>query len=133
MSERASDDTVTGIIVHEPRPEARAEYERWLDEIREACRRFPGYLSTDVIRPVDGHDSYTVVIRFKGVEQLKACLAALPERRRYPISLHLQGFALQEIADLIGTSAEAARKLVSRGMDELKDRLRELGAGEFDE
>ena len=72
MSERASDDTVTGIIVHEPRPEARAEYERWLDEIREACRRFPGYLSTDVIRPVDGHDSYTVVIRFKGVEQLKA-------------------------------------------------------------
>lgn len=69
----------------------------------------------------------------QNVEQLKACLAALPERRRYPISLHLQGFALQEIADLIGTSAEAARKLVSRGMDELKDRLRELGAGEFDE
>ena len=67
------------------------------------------------------------------VEQLKACLAALPERRRQPISLHLQGFALQEIADLMGTSAEAARKLVSRGMDELKQRLRDIGAGEFDE
>lgn len=67
------------------------------------------------------------------VEQLKACLAALPERRRQPISLHLQGFALQEIADLMGTSAEAARKLVSRGMDELKQRLRDLGAGDFDD
>ncbi|MEO8669855.1 MAG: sigma-70 family RNA polymerase sigma factor [Tahibacter sp.] len=67
------------------------------------------------------------------VEQLRRCLAALPERRRLPISLHLQGFALQEIADLIGTSAEAARKLVSRGMDELKNRLRDAGAGEFDD
>jgi antibiotic biosynthesis monooxygenase (ABM) superfamily enzyme len=72
MSERAANDTVTGIIVHELRPDAREEYERWLDEIRDACRQFPGYLSTDVIRPVNGHNSYTVVIRFKGVEQLKA-------------------------------------------------------------
>ena len=72
MNERAANDTVTGIIVHELRADARDEYERWLDEIREACRQFPGYLSTDVIRPVNGHNSYTVVIRFKGVEQLKA-------------------------------------------------------------
>ncbi|WP_313912652.1 RNA polymerase sigma factor [Tahibacter sp.] len=67
------------------------------------------------------------------VEKLRSCLNALPERRRLPISLHLQGFALQEIADIVGTSAEAARKLVSRGMDELKDRLREVGAGDFDD
>ena len=67
------------------------------------------------------------------VEKLKACLDALPERRRLPISLHLQGFALQEIADLIGTSAEAARKLVSRGLDELKTRLRDMGAGDYDD
>lgn len=72
MSDTAANDTVTGIIVHEPRPEAHAEYERWLGEIREACRQFPGYLSTDVMRPVDGHDCYTTVIRFKGVEQLRA-------------------------------------------------------------
>lgn len=67
------------------------------------------------------------------VEKLKACLDALPERRRLPISLHLQGFALQEIADMVGTSAEAARKLVSRGLDELKERLRGIGAGDFDD
>lgn len=66
----ADNETVTGIIVHQPRVEARDEYERWLADIREACRQFPGYLSTDVIRPVTGHDTYTVIIRFAGIAQL---------------------------------------------------------------
>ena len=68
--------------------------------------------------------------RMKGLQQ---CLAQLPERRRLPIALHLEGFSLQEIADRIGTSAEASRKLVTRGLDELKIRLREQGFGNFDE
>ncbi len=71
-ADAVSDETVTGIIVHQPRRDARGEYERWLVEIREACRRFPGFLSTDVIRPVSGHESYTTIVRFAGVEQLKA-------------------------------------------------------------
>ena len=39
------------------------------------------------------------------VEQMQGlarCLAEIPERRRLPITLHLQGFQLQEIADLAG-------------------------------
>ncbi len=64
---------------------------------------------------------------------LKRCLAEIPERRRLPITLHLQGYSLQEIADVVGTSAEAARKLVTRGLTGLKSRLRELGYGEFDD
>ncbi|MFN3988109.1 MAG: antibiotic biosynthesis monooxygenase [Rhodocyclaceae bacterium] len=72
--ERAAtpDETVTGIIVHQPRRDARDEYEGWLLAIREACRRFPGYLCTDVVRPVSGQDTYTVIIRFVGVEALRA-------------------------------------------------------------
>ena len=64
---------------------------------------------------------------------LQRCLAEIPERRRLPITLHLQGYSLQEIADVVGTSAEAARKLVTRGLEGLKSRLRELGYGEFDD
>ena len=65
---------------------------------------------------------------------LERCLGEIPERRRLPIALHLQGFSLQEIADLAGiASVEAARKLVSRGLDELKQRLRDLGYGDFDD
>ena len=65
---------------------------------------------------------------------LKRCLDEIPERRRLPIALHLQGFSLQEIADLAGIpSAEAARKLVSRGLEELKQRLRDVGLGDFED
>ncbi len=64
---------------------------------------------------------------------LQRCLAEIPERRRLPITLHLQGYSFQEIADVAGTSAEAARKLVTRGLEDLKGRLRELGYGEFDD
>jgi RNA polymerase sigma factor (sigma-70 family) len=65
---------------------------------------------------------------------LERCMGEIPERRRLPIALHLQGFSLQEIADLAGiSSADAARKLVSRGLEELKGRLRELGYGNFDD
>lgn len=66
-------------------------------------------------------------------EVLRRCLDELPNRRRLPIALHLQGFSLQEIADTVGISAEAARKLVSRGLDELKQRLRDEGCGDSDD
>lgn len=67
------------------------------------------------------------------LEALQACLAQIPERRRLPIAMHLQGFAQKEIADLVGTSEEAARKLISRGLAELKELLRERGCGDFDD
>ena len=71
------------------------------------------------------------VERMRGIAR---CLGEIPERRRLPITLHLQGFSLQEIADLaVIPSAEAARKLVSRGLEELKSRLRELGFGDFED
>jgi RNA polymerase sigma-70 factor (ECF subfamily) len=64
---------------------------------------------------------------------LGRCLKEIPERRRLPVELHLQGFSLQEIGAAADVSAEAARKLVTRGLDELKERLRALGLGDFDE
>lgn len=78
----SSAETVTGIIVHHPRADARDEYEQWLIDIREACRQFPGYLSTDVIRPVGNQPNYTVIIRFAGIEALSAWMVS-PERRDY--------------------------------------------------
>ncbi|MGL4249198.1 MAG: hypothetical protein ACRCR1_00855 [Aeromonas sp.] len=66
-----SDQTVTAIIVHHPRRDSWLEYERWLLDIGDACRRFDGYLSTDVIRPVGNQTTFTVIIRFAGIEALK--------------------------------------------------------------
>jgi RNA polymerase sigma factor (sigma-70 family) len=87
----------------------------------------PGQLPEDGISP---EQSASDGERMNGLQR---CLAEIPERRRLPITLHLQGYSLQEIADVAGVSAEAARKLVTRGLDGLKLRLRELGYGEFDD
>ena len=81
--------------------------------------------------PVGPERSAGDVEKMQGLER---CLAEIPERRRWPIALHLQGFSLQEIADTAGiASADAARKLVSRGLEELKTRLRDLGYGDFED
>jgi RNA polymerase sigma-70 factor (ECF subfamily) len=67
------------------------------------------------------------------VRILGRCLAEIPARRRLPITLHLEGFGFREIGDRIGLSEEAARKLVSRGMADLRARLRECGVDTNDE
>ena len=64
---------------------------------------------------------------------ITACMAELPERRRQAVSLHLQGFSFREIGSAFNVSEEAARKLLDRGMETLRERLRSVGFGEFDE
>jgi RNA polymerase sigma-70 factor (ECF subfamily) len=58
---------------------------------------------------------------------LAVAIAALPERRRRPLQLYLQGFTVPEVAELCGLSFDAGRKLVYRGLDEVKARLRAEG------
>jgi len=65
--------------------------------------------------------------------RVAACLAELPERRREAVALHLRGFTPREIGEWSGTSEEAARKLLERGMQTLRERLTLLGFGEFDD
>jgi RNA polymerase sigma factor (sigma-70 family) len=66
-------------------------------------------------------------------DRIMACMAELPERRRKAVALHLQGFSLREIGEFSGTSEEAARKLLDRGMETLRERLALAGFGEFDD
>jgi RNA polymerase sigma-70 factor (ECF subfamily) len=66
-------------------------------------------------------------------ERIVACMAELPERRRKAVALYLQGFSLREIGQFSGTSEEAARKLLDRGMEALRERLAVTGFGEWDE
>ena len=65
--------------------------------------------------------------------RIAACLAELPQRRREAVTLHLQGYTPREIGQFSGTTEEAARKLLERGMQTLRERLVELGFGEFDD
>ena len=63
---------VTSVIVHEVAPDAVQEYEAWLADIRVACEAFPGYLSTDVIRPVSPSRESATILRFADFESLSA-------------------------------------------------------------
>ncbi len=110
-----------------------------IDALRRAEVRAADLLpEDDELPPVDaGHGPVGPDRRAVDSERMQAiagCLAVLPERRRISLSLHLQGFSLQEIVDLADLpSPEAARKLVSRGLEELKSLLREKGFGDFDD
>ncbi|MGD9582394.1 MAG: RNA polymerase sigma factor [Lysobacterales bacterium] len=64
---------------------------------------------------------------------LLRCVAELPERRRLPVQLALQGFTAEEIARLAGCTVAAAQQLSYRGIEDLKIRMKELGADVIDE
>lgn len=65
--------------------------------------------------------------------RVAACMAQLPDRRREAVELHMQGFSMREIGTLVGVSEEAARKLLDRGLQTLRERLATQGFGDFDE
>jgi hypothetical protein len=74
-------EVVTGIIAHDISPQAHAEYERWLADIRRAVSGFPGFLSADTIRPVGEQHRFTTIVRFEGVDNLCAWLESEVRRR----------------------------------------------------
>jgi RNA polymerase sigma factor (sigma-70 family) len=108
-----------------------------IDALRRADVRQAESLETDVEPAVDpsyagpmqpdrhaGHGNWGAL--------LLRCIAELPERRRLPVQLALQGFKAEEIASMTGCTVAAAQQLSYRGIEDLKIRLKELGADEID-
>lgn len=60
----------------------------------------------------------------------RQALAQLPERRRQPVLLLLQGFAPDVIGRMLGLSADQARNLAYRGLETVRSVLREQGFGD---
>jgi len=67
------------------------------------------------------------------VQLAQAAIATLPERRRVPAQLLLQGFTTQEIGTMLGLTEASARNLAYRGVEEIRAALREAGAEDWDE
>jgi RNA polymerase sigma-70 factor (ECF subfamily) len=107
-----------------------------IDAIRAARSR-----PTEPLPEAEGEGAEVLLTMAAGPEQtaagtqdfarVAACLAELPLRRREAVALHLQGFSLREIGEFGGTSEEAARKLLDRGMQMLRARLALMGLGEL--
>lgn len=65
--------------------------------------------------------------RKQTIQRVKEALARLPDNRRQAVSLHLQGMTTQEIADLLDWTEPKARNLVYRGLNDLRQSLKESG------
>lgn len=64
---------------------------------------------------------------------VRTALASIPERRRLPAQLLLQGFNASEIASMLNLSDASARNLAYRGVDDLKLALKEQGLERWDD
>lgn len=67
------------------------------------------------------------------MDLVRAAIAELPERRRQPVRLALQGFTPEEIGELLDMTATMAKNLMYRGLYELRDRLRAVGVDANDD
>jgi antibiotic biosynthesis monooxygenase (ABM) superfamily enzyme len=77
-----SDSPLTVIARHKVIPGRVALFEEWQNGISEVCMAFPGYLGTEVIRPVDGSHEFVVIFRFDTYENLESWMGS-DERARW--------------------------------------------------
>lgn len=61
------------------------------------------------------------------LEKIEQVLSGLPDNRRRPVALYLQGFGTREIGDLLGWTEAKARNLTYRGLKDLRARLKAEG------
>ncbi|MFT7464445.1 MAG: RNA polymerase sigma factor (sigma-70 family) [Pseudohongiellaceae bacterium] len=69
---------------------------------------------------VDGSDATTKAIVAEEREQLILILLRLKERNRKILTLHLKGLSIEAIADEMSLSYEAARKALSRAIEQAR-------------
>jgi antibiotic biosynthesis monooxygenase (ABM) superfamily enzyme len=76
MSMSTTDAHGTSVIVHDVHVDHREHYERWMLKAIQAHASFPGFLATDVIRPVGSGLRFIVVVRFESEAGAQAWLAS---------------------------------------------------------
>ncbi|WP_426817341.1 antibiotic biosynthesis monooxygenase [Winslowiella sp. 2C04] len=90
---------VTLVITHRLQPGKQPEYERWLEKIMPQAALFTGHLGVNVLRPVHGEMTYTILIRFDGLDNLykwinsserQARVAELPEMLMAPEHIEMR-------------------------------------------
>lgn len=109
----------TGVIAHRVRDAQHADYERWLERIVPVVSAAPGFLDSQVIRPVRGlTDGYTVILRFDNEPNLRKWLTsserqALVDTVR-PILAHGDTYTLHSGIDYLFTPQGAGQRVPVR-------------------
>lgn len=75
-------DGATAVITAHVREGHVEDYENWLNEIQPVCRSYPGFLDSQVIRPIAGLTrTFTFVIRFDTIANLRNWLESKDRKR----------------------------------------------------
>jgi RNA polymerase sigma-70 factor (ECF subfamily) len=125
---------------HQFRGETVGELRAWLRSILQAetaafCRRYSGTASRDVRRErqlgtSDNQDTWTpecAALKAEQTQRLAAAVEQLPADFRQAVALRLEdGLSFAEIGVRLGRSEEAARKLYSRALDRLRNRITDV-------
>ncbi|MBM7345486.1 antibiotic biosynthesis monooxygenase [Pantoea coffeiphila] len=61
---------VTLVITHRLLAGKQPEYEQWLEKVMPQAALFDGHLGVNILRPVHGEQTYTVLIRFDTLDNL---------------------------------------------------------------
>ena len=62
----------TAVISHDVRPGRERDFERWQDKAAKAQEKFPGFMGTELFRPVEGiQENWVVVCRFDTRQHLE--------------------------------------------------------------
>lgn len=61
---------ITLVITHRLQLDKQPDYESWLEKIMPQAAQFPGHLGVNVLRPVHGELTYTVLVRFDNLDNL---------------------------------------------------------------
>lgn len=75
------DDTGVSVIVHEIDPRYQHLYEQWMSKAISAHKGFPGYLATDIVKPVGAQLRYAIILRFDSKEHVLAWLQSEVRQR----------------------------------------------------
>lgn len=69
-----SSDAGVSVIVHEVHPQYQTLYEQWMSKAIDAHRQFPGYMATDIVKPIGSQLRYAIILRFISTEHVIAWL-----------------------------------------------------------
>jgi len=109
-SDERDGPAVTVSITRRVHPGREPAFEAWLAGITEAASRFPGFLGTRVVRPIQGNPEYRVVVRFAAESDLRRWEDSEERRAWYARSEALIEGA-PAITDITGTAQERSLAL----------------------
>jgi len=73
----AMEAAVTAVISHDVRPGREEDFVRWQNKVLKAQEKYPGFMGTELFKPVEGiQDNWVVVFRFDTREHLDEWLAS---------------------------------------------------------